>query len=35
MLEDCKSCAILVQDGKGTPVLGAAYYPAGTGEAAS
>ncbi|MBT4905669.1 MAG: DUF1223 domain-containing protein [Rhodospirillaceae bacterium] len=34
-LEEGQSCAILVQDGKVGPVLGAAYCPAGVGGAAS
>lgn len=34
-LEDGQSCAVLVQDGKVGPVLGAAYCPAGVGGAAS
>lgn len=34
-LEDGQSCAILVQDGKDAPVVGAAYCPAGVGGAAS
>ncbi len=34
-LEDGQSCAILVQDGKVGPVLGAAYCPSGVGGVAS
>jgi len=34
-LEEGQSCAILVQEGKVGPVLGAAYCPAGVGGAAS
>ncbi|MBT3401233.1 MAG: DUF1223 domain-containing protein, partial [Rhodospirillaceae bacterium] len=34
-LEDGQSCAVLVQDGKVGPVLGAAYCPTGVGGAAS
>lgn len=34
-LEDGQSCAVLVQDGRVGPVLGAAYCPAGAGGAAS
>lgn len=34
-LEDGQGCAVLVQDGKVGPVLGAAYCPAGVGGAAS